>query len=279
VKLWLVFVLLLATPATAQYFPPQTASGVNDFDVFPPRHSDHFHTEIECGGGPLGTAGSPEGWLSGYGPTGTGGTANATNGRIQGLTFNTLGTSSGLCQFSVGTTATNYTNMYLAGQGGTFDFANGTAKFFAAFDERTPSDTSNTYTIRLGFVDSTTTETSDGCFFRYTNGVNSGKWELVSHKNDALPANETALDSGLTYTLGTRRTFGIKVEGAVTCTFYNNNTVLGVIDTNVPTGNNHSTNAGIVMLKTLGPLEVYNLNLDYMAVEQRPAVARNWQPF
>jgi hypothetical protein len=274
VKLCLVLALLaLATPAAAQYYPPPSSGAIDDYGVFPPRHSSAFHSEIECGGGGLSTAGSPEGWLVGYSPTGTGGTASAANGRIQGLTFNTLGTSIGLCQFSVGTTSPGFTNMYMSGAGGTFDFANGTAKFFAAFDERTPSDATNTYSIRIGFVDSPAAESTDGCFFRYTNGVNSAKWEMVARKNDV----ETAADTGITYTLGARRTFGIVVAGGVTCTFYNNNLALSpVIDTNVPSGNNRSTNAGIVMMKTLGTLEVYNLNLDYMAVEQRPAVARNW---
>lgn len=54
------------------------------------------------------------------------------------------------------------------------------------------------YTIRAGFMDSFTAEPSNGHYFRYTDSVNSGKWQCVSRKAGV----ETAVDSTVTYTYG-----------------------------------------------------------------------------
>ena len=58
----------------------------------------------------------------------------------------------------------------------------------------TLSDATNTYTTRFGFMDSATGNPTDGHFFRYTHGTNSGKWEAVTRINNV----ETASDTGQT---------------------------------------------------------------------------------
>jgi len=58
------------------------------------------------------------------------------------------------------------------------------------------SDATNTFTTRFGFMDATTGDPTDGHFFRYTHGTNSGKWQAVTRINNV----ETATDTGETAT-------------------------------------------------------------------------------
>lgn len=55
------------------------------------------------------------------------------------------------------------------------------------------SDGTNTYTIRIGFLDNATGAPTDGAYFRYTHGTNSGKWQAVTVSNSV----ETAEDTGV----------------------------------------------------------------------------------
>lgn len=56
------------------------------------------------------------------------------------------------------------------------------------------STATDTFTTRFGFMDASTGDPTDGHFFRYTHGTNSGKWQAVTRIN----AVETASDTGLT---------------------------------------------------------------------------------
>ena len=56
------------------------------------------------------------------------------------------------------------------------------------------STATDTFTTRFGFMDASTGDPTDGHYFRYTHGTNSGKWQAVTRIN----AVETATDTGLT---------------------------------------------------------------------------------
>jgi hypothetical protein len=59
------------------------------------------------------------------------------------------------------------------------------------------SDGTNTYTISIGFIDSTGSgDSTDGLYFRYNSGVNSGKYECVTADGGSI----AAVDSGLSPT-------------------------------------------------------------------------------
>jgi len=101
------------------------------------------------------------------------------------------------------------------------------------------SDGTNTYTVRVGFQDSTSgAAATDGAYLRYTHSVNSGKWELVCASN----ATETTADSGITVAVSTWYQFEVRVNADATSVgFYINNNLVGTITTNIPTGAGRNT--------------------------------------
>lgn len=54
------------------------------------------------------------------------------------------------------------------------------------------STATDTFTSRFGFMDASTGDPTDGHYFRYTHGTNSGKWQAVTRINSV----ETATDTG-----------------------------------------------------------------------------------
>ena len=70
------------------------------------------------------------------------------------------------------------------------------------------SDGTNTFTVRLGFIDTDTGESTDGCFFRYTDGTNSGKWQGVCRNNNT----ESTCDTGITVAAATFYRLNVKVN-------------------------------------------------------------------
>lgn len=253
--------LALAAAAAAQYYPP------DDYASFPPRHAQNFFAEMDCGSGGLSTQGSGD-WIG-----------QVATGTIVAPNTNSTG-SAGLCQISTGNAATGRASITLgidattAQKAGPLDFGLGTTKFFAAFDEGTASNATDTYVARVGFFDSVTAAPVDGCYFRYTHGTNSGKWQIVSVQN----STETAADSGITWTAATRRTFGVVATGGTSCAFYNNGAQVtnSPIATNVPTGGTKTVTAGVFVLKSASTVDTLALYLDYQAALQIPATPRSW---
>lgn len=97
------------------------------------------------------------------------------------------------------------------------------------------SDATDTYTTRLGFIDSVTGESTDGVFFRYTHGTNSGKWQAVCRSNSVETAS--ALDTGVTPVADTMQRFSIDVNAAGTSAeFYIDGALVQTITANIPTG-------------------------------------------
>lgn len=222
------------------------------FDTFPPLAERDLFTSLHCMVGTSPTTG-PE-WFT-----------NVSGGAWSALTTNSpiLSSAAGICEPLL-TAATDRvglgtapTSIYLVA---------GPAKFFAALFENTASNGTDTYTTRVGFIDTFAAEPIDGCFFRYTNGVNSGKWQIVTRSNNS----ETAQDSGITFNGSlTPRFFGV-VATATSCAFYSgaSQTANSPIITNIPSGSGRFTGVGISALKSLGSSAVVPFYLDYMAVAQ-----------
>jgi hypothetical protein len=255
--------LAVAGVACAQYSPPL------DYNSFPPIHAQNLFAETDCASGSFSTTGAGD-WIQ-----------QLSTGTITAPNTNSTG-SAGLCQFNTGNSATGRVSISLgidattAEKAGPIDFALGTAKFFAAFDEGTASVAADAYTARVGFFDSVTTTPVDGCYFRYAHGTNSGKWQIVSISNSV----ETAADSGLTFVATTRRTFGI-VATSTSCAFYNANAQVtnSPLGTNIPSGGTRTVTAGVFILKSASTVDVKAMYVDYIAVEQRLSTPRNWLPF
>ena len=112
------------------------------------------------------------------------------------------------------------------------------------------SDGTNTYTIRFGWIDSTTAESTDGVFFRYTHSVNSGKWVLVARSNStetAVNATNTAVAASQFY----RLTIIVNPAGN-SAEFFQDGTYLGEVTTNIPTGAGRVCSFGTMFLKSAG---------------------------
>ena len=111
------------------------------------------------------------------------------------------------------------------------------------------SDATDTFTARLGFLDTQTGESTDFVGFRYTHGTNSGKWECVTRSN----STETAVDSGTSPSAGTYQTFKIEINSTATSvTFYINGSSVGTITSNIPSGSSRLLGFGYLIAKSVG---------------------------
>lgn len=116
---------------------------------------------------------------------------------------------------------------------------------------RTPalSDGTNTYSLRVGFLDSVSVESTDGVFFRYTHSVNSGKWQFVTRANSV----ETITDTGITYATATNYKLQIQVQSDGLKAFARIDDVnVASATATIPVGAGRETGFGAMILKTAG---------------------------
>jgi hypothetical protein len=175
---------------------------------------------------------------------------NAATGGTLGvdLTENAIG----LCAINTTTSSTgvgyitksNNNNTFLIGGGFTFKL-----RFRLAIE--TLSDGTDTFIVSAGFHDlpSASGNGTDGLFFRYTHGVNSGKWQAVTRVGGV----ETASDTGVSPAASVYQILDVRVNGTGTsATFYINGTLTNTITTNIPTGASNMTNVSTKIEKTVG---------------------------
>jgi len=116
------------------------------------------------------------------------------------------------------------------------------------------SDGTNTFGIRLGFNDCSATvpvDAVDGVYFRYTDSVNSGKWQCVARSNSA----ESALDSEISGSAVTAsyQTFEIEVNNVgTTASYYINGTNVANVTASIPTGITRATGINCHISKSAG---------------------------
>lgn len=147
----------------------------------------------------------------------------------------------------------------------------GRARFAAKHTIHTLSNGTDTYTTRLGFIDNNAGESTDGVFFRYTDGVNAGKWQAVCRSN----GTETTADTGITPVADTWHLFEIDVNAdGTSVSFSIDSSVVATITTNIPTGAGRETGYGAMALKSAGTTATSGGYLDYMEVEQLFTSAR-----
>lgn len=127
----------------------------------------------------------------------------------------------------------------------------------------TLSDGTNTYTARFGFMDSQAGEPTDGAYFRYTHGTNSGRWECVTRSNNVETAS--ALDSGVAADTSLHN-FSIDVNAAGTSVVFKiDGATVATGTANIPTGTARATGFGFSIIKSLGGTN-RNLNYTYLLV-------------
>ena len=178
--------------------------------------------------------------------------------------------SIGILTFGLGTVATNRASI----DSGNFSILNlglGTASFESDCRFTVLSDATNTYTFRAGFIDSVSAESTDGVFFRYTNGTNSGKFQAVTRSN----GTETAVDTGITVAISTWYDFEININATGTSAeFKINGTVVATITTNIPVGSGRETGYGVYVQRSVGTASVTPLDCDFVDVRYNFTNAR-----
>jgi hypothetical protein len=131
----------------------------------------------------------------------------------------------------------------------------------------TLSNVTDTYSVRSGFLDNVAGEPTDGCYFRYTDSVNGGRWQAVCRSNGVETAQDTAfaaVATGVTYKLE------VDVNAAGTsAAFRINGTLTNTITTNIPVGVGRETGYGFMVLRTVGTAAINAVDLDYVQAEQR----------
>lgn len=127
------------------------------------------------------------------------------------------------------------------------------------------SDGTDTFTTRLGFLDSVTGEPSNGAYFRYTHSVNGGEWQAVTRAAGV----ETATDTNVAATTSFA-SFEIEVNTAGTSVaFFIGGVLVATNTTNIPTGGN-LTGIGASHIKSAGT-NTREFRMDLMAYSFEPS--------
>lgn len=133
------------------------------------------------------------------------------------------------------------------------DFGNNAWVFETRLGLDKASDATDTFTSRFGFMDSVAGEPTDGAYFRYTHGTNSGRWQAVTRSN----STETATDTGITATaLVSGKSFvkfRIEANSAGTSVAFKiNGSTVATNNTNIPTGTSRLFGMGYSIIKSAG---------------------------
>lgn len=144
-----------------------------------------------------------------------------------------------------------------------------TAKVMAKIT--TLSDGTDRFLYYAGCTNAFGAESSNGAYFRYTDNVNSGKFECVCRANSV----ETAADSGVTVVAGTWYGLMVVVDAtAAEAKFYISTsggawTLVATITTNIPNSSSRIVSGcSSIIRKTLGSTS-RTVDLDYMYARYR----------
>lgn len=111
------------------------------------------------------------------------------------------------------------------------------------------SNATDTYTWRVGWIDSLTTDSNHGLYFRYTHGVNGGRWECVTRRLGV----ETVVDSGVAVAAATDYILRINVNAdGSQAQFFINEALVATITTNLPQFRGNGSGPGMMVQKSTG---------------------------
>lgn len=140
----------------------------------------------------------------------------------------------------------------------------------------TLSNGTNRFSDRLGFIDgvdegSNPEDMNDGCFFKYSDNVNSGRWQGVCMTSDT----SSTCDTGITVAANTwyRLTLAVNSAGN-SVDFMTDGTSRCQVTTNIPTGSSNVTGWGMAMNKDLGSGTSGDSHIDYISVEGQMGTSR-----
>jgi hypothetical protein len=189
--------------------------------------------------------------------------AGSGTGASRNVIANASTSEFGVVRWMSGTTTSGRNN--LSGAVNLFPILLGQGVTYLYVRQAVPtlSTGAETFTLRWGFIDSVTGESTNGVFFRYTDSVNSGKWQAVT-RNAGV---ETATDTGVTEVAGTFRKFEITVNAAATSVeFKIDGAVVATNITNIPSGVGKDVTYGGMSLKSAGTTSVAMCDIDTVEV-------------
>lgn len=201
------------------------------------------------------------------------GTGNSTQQGTYGM--DNIENALGISQSDTGTTATG---RRIVGCSGLNQLTTGLARYRIAvrFALEQLSNGTDTFQVTLGFINNTGAgDHTGGAYFRYSHGVNSGKWEAVTANGTGSPTR-TAVDTGVTadtlYSI-----FEVEIaEDSSSAKYYINGSLVATITTNLPpqgTATNQTFAYGWKIEKSVGTTQC-NISADWYVYEQERTNAR-----
>jgi hypothetical protein len=172
----------------------------------------------------------------------------------------------GIAQLSTGTTTNGYSAVGSQDTGQSYLFGNGDYWRHESV-VRIPnlSTAADIFTVRTGMFDGSTTDGTDGCFFKYSNGVNSGKWQGVCINNTTA----STCDTGITVAANTwyRLTLQVNTAGN-SVDFGTDGTSRCQVTTNIPTSAGRETSWNTAIAKGGGSTgtTARTVQVDYIEV-------------
>jgi hypothetical protein len=132
------------------------------------------------------------------------------------------------------------------------------------------SDGTDTYTARVGFLDSGTAEPTDGAYFRYSHSINGGEWQCVTRAagvETVEDSNIAASTDWVTLEIEVHPTLDPNLSGT-RVRFFINGALVATNTTNIPSGAN-LTGLGASIVKSAGTTG-REMRLDLMAYSFEP---------
>jgi hypothetical protein len=140
----------------------------------------------------------------------------------------------------------------------------GVAKFVTRLRLNTLSTPTDSWTLRMGFINRLSGESVDGVLFRYTDAANGGRFEAVTLNL----TTQTAVDTGIIAALNTTYKFVIDVNAQGTVAVFRiNGAIVATISTNIPTASGREVGYGLLALRTAGIAPITTYTVDYVLAD------------
>ena len=116
--------------------------------------------------------------------------------------------------------------------------------------------------IRSGLYDgSSSGDGTDGCFFRYTNGTNSNRWQAICENNGTQSVcNSTSTPAANTWY---RLTVEVDSTGSA-ADFYVNGTNICTVNSQIPTSAGRNVSTNVTAIKSVGTGTAVTMDVDYV---------------
>ena len=168
----------------------------------------------------------------------------------------------GILTFSTGTTATGSVRVLSTATAGILLGNSSEWRYDATVRIPTLSVLAQRFSFRAGFIDSGTAESVDGCFFRYSDNINTAMWQGVCRNNNVESVCNT------TITVGANAWYALRLvvnSAGTSADFITDGVSRCQVAANIPTGAGRGTAFGAMVLKSAGTT-ARTIDADYIEV-------------